>query len=222
MSQRRPPTGSSGRWARRIRSATLTRPGFGSSWRSASLAFPPSTTSSSLTRPRRPRRSPDHRVARQDGRGRVNLDVERLSNASFPAYGAFIGRLRKAVVARIPAGRVTVATNGAGSGALMAATAIANGADRAFLMGYSYRSSGSARSARNRRWSSRMAIGTSPRRSPSTSAAACRSIGSSSACRTTASPGRPSTPRSTRRADRTSERRAPMQLEPWLPNVPCP
>ena len=74
----------------------------------------------------------------------VNLDVERLSNASFPAYGAFIGRLRKAVVARIPAGRVTVATNGAGSGALMAATAIANGADRAFLMGYSYRSSGSS------------------------------------------------------------------------------
>ena len=74
----------------------------------------------------------------------VNLDVERLSNASFPAYGAFIGRLRKAVVSRNPAGRVTVAMNGAGSGALMAATAIDNGADRAFLMGYSYRSSGSS------------------------------------------------------------------------------
>ncbi len=39
---------------------------------------------------------------------------------------------------------MTVATNGAGSGALMAATAIDNGADRAFLMGYSYRSSGSS------------------------------------------------------------------------------
>jgi putative cell wall-binding protein/spore germination protein YaaH len=79
----------------------------------------------------------------------VNLDVERLSNASFPAYGAFAGALRKAVVAVNPAGRVTVATNGAGSGAKMAAAALANGADRAFLMGYSYRSSGTSPTGSN-------------------------------------------------------------------------
>ena len=79
----------------------------------------------------------------------VNLDVERLSNASFPAYGAFAGALRKAVVARNPAGRVTVATNGAGSGAKMAAAALASGADRAFLMGYSYRSSGTSPTGSN-------------------------------------------------------------------------
>jgi putative cell wall-binding protein/spore germination protein YaaH len=74
----------------------------------------------------------------------VNLDVERLSDARFAAYGAFAGALRAQIVARNPAGRVTVATNGAGSGAKMASFAVANGVDRAFLMGYSYRSSGTS------------------------------------------------------------------------------
>lgn len=79
----------------------------------------------------------------------VNLDVERLSGTSFPAYGAFSGALRRAIVARNPAGRVTVATNGAGSGAKMAAAALANGADHAFLMGYSYRSAGTSPTGTN-------------------------------------------------------------------------
>ncbi len=72
----------------------------------------------------------------------VNIDLERLYNADFAAYGAFVGAMRAAVVAANPNGRVTVATNGNTSGAGMAKAAIANGADRAFLMGYSYRTSG--------------------------------------------------------------------------------
>ncbi len=72
----------------------------------------------------------------------VNIDLERLYNRDFPAYGAFVGAMRQAVVAANPNGRVTVATNGNTSGAGMAKAAIDNGADRAFLMGYSYRTGG--------------------------------------------------------------------------------
>ncbi len=43
-----------------------------------------------------------------------------------------------------PAARVTVATNGARSGATMARMALSAGADRAFMMGYAYRSRGSS------------------------------------------------------------------------------
>jgi putative cell wall-binding protein/spore germination protein YaaH len=73
----------------------------------------------------------------------VNVDVENLHNADFPAYAAWVAKIRAAIVAADPAGRVTVATNGASSGALMAADALKAGADRAFLMGYGYRSAGS-------------------------------------------------------------------------------
>ena len=72
----------------------------------------------------------------------VNIDLERLYNADFPAYGAFVGAMREAVTATNPNGRVTVATNGNVSGARMAKAAIDHGADRAFLMGYSYRTGG--------------------------------------------------------------------------------
>ncbi len=72
----------------------------------------------------------------------VNIDLERLYKVDFPAYGAFVGAMRAAVVAANPNGRVTVATNGNTSGAGMARAAVDNGADRAFLMGYSYRTSG--------------------------------------------------------------------------------
>lgn len=73
----------------------------------------------------------------------VNLDVELLYNADFAAFGAFAGRLRDALRATNPVARVSVATNGSISGAGMAAVALANGADRAFIMGYNYRTAGS-------------------------------------------------------------------------------
>jgi hypothetical protein len=74
----------------------------------------------------------------------ADLDVELISGTYFAAYAATAGALRSAIRARVPTGVVTVATNGNTSGARMAAQAIAAGADRAFLMGYSYRSAGSS------------------------------------------------------------------------------
>jgi hypothetical protein len=83
-------------------------------------------------------------LVRQRGFDGVNVDVESLHNVDFPAYAAWVGRIRTAIRKDNGAARVTVATNGAISGAQMAAAAIKAGADRAFLMGYSYRSSGSS------------------------------------------------------------------------------
>ncbi|HEX5466320.1 MAG TPA: cell wall-binding repeat-containing protein [Candidatus Limnocylindrales bacterium] len=74
----------------------------------------------------------------------VDLDVENLHNADFPAYAAWVGKVRAALRAKNPAARVSVATNANVSGGQMAAAAIKAGADRAFLMGYAYRSSGSS------------------------------------------------------------------------------
>ena len=74
----------------------------------------------------------------------VAVDVELLANSDFAAYGAFVGRLRAALRAANPAARVSVATNGSISGGGMAAQALANGADRVFIMGYSYRTSGTS------------------------------------------------------------------------------
>ena len=73
----------------------------------------------------------------------ANLDVEDIAGTYFPAYGALTGVLRSAAKGVNPIATISVATNGSTSGAKMAAVAIANGADRAFLMGYSYRTSGS-------------------------------------------------------------------------------
>lgn len=73
----------------------------------------------------------------------VNVDVESLDPFLVPAYGAFVGRLRDAVLAVDPAGRVSVATSGNATGAAMAAAANQAGADRIFLMGYDYHSAGS-------------------------------------------------------------------------------
>ena len=78
---------------------------------------------------------------RADG---VNVDVELISATWFPAYGAFVAGLRAALQADNPNASVSVATNGSVSGARMAKAAVDNGADRVFLMGYSYRSTGSA------------------------------------------------------------------------------
>jgi putative cell wall-binding protein/spore germination protein YaaH len=74
----------------------------------------------------------------------VNLDVERLSADRRPGYAAFAANLRAALRAKNPIATVSVATNGAISGARMAAAALNAGADRAFLMGYSYRTSGTS------------------------------------------------------------------------------
>ena len=72
----------------------------------------------------------------------VSVDVELLENQYFAAYGTFVGQLRTALRADNPNARVSVATNGSISGTGMANQALANGADRVFIMGYSYRTAG--------------------------------------------------------------------------------
>lgn len=74
----------------------------------------------------------------------VNVDVEGLDIASAGVYGAFVGRLRNALVAADPGDTVSVATGPGPTGAAMAAAALAAGANRVFLMGYDYRTDTSA------------------------------------------------------------------------------
>ncbi len=69
----------------------------------------------------------------------ADLDVEQLDGEWFRSYGRLVASLADALRARDPGARITVATNGAGSGARMARRAFRGGADRAFLMGYAYR-----------------------------------------------------------------------------------
>ena len=83
-------------------------------------------------------------LVRAEGLDGVNLDVELLDGENFAAYGLFVGQIRTALRSWNPAARVSVATNGNTSGANMAIQALANGADRVFVMGYSYRTSGSS------------------------------------------------------------------------------
>jgi spore germination protein YaaH len=80
-------------------------------------------------------------VALMQARGAdgINVDVELMNGTYFPAYGSFLGALRQATLAANPNAQISVATNANISGARMAAAAIANGVDRAFLMGYNYR-----------------------------------------------------------------------------------
>ncbi len=73
----------------------------------------------------------------------VNVDIESLDTAFVADYGAFVGRLRAAVVEADSADRVTVATGANVTGSLMAAAAAGAGADRILLMGYDYHWSGS-------------------------------------------------------------------------------
>ncbi len=82
-------------------------------------------------------------LLKQIGADGLNIDIEGLSGTYFDEYGTFVAAVRDAVVAYDPAAQVSVATNSSTSGAKMAATAVANGADRVFLMGYGYRSAGS-------------------------------------------------------------------------------
>jgi len=73
----------------------------------------------------------------------VNVDVERLPVEHLLDYGAFVGRLRAALRARLPEAQVSVATQANELGAAMAAAAAGAGADRIFLMGYDYHWAGS-------------------------------------------------------------------------------
>ncbi len=73
----------------------------------------------------------------------INADVELLDPSFVAAYGAFIGRLRAAVVAADKRDRVSVATTANQGGAAMAAAAATAGADRIFMMGYDYHWAGS-------------------------------------------------------------------------------
>jgi spore germination protein YaaH len=73
----------------------------------------------------------------------INVDVELLPAEFIPAYGAFVGQLRSALLEVVPDGQVSVATTGGPRGAAMAAAAVAAGADRAFVMAYDYHWEGS-------------------------------------------------------------------------------
>ncbi|MBA2300980.1 MAG: hypothetical protein H0W22_09450 [Chloroflexi bacterium] len=73
----------------------------------------------------------------------VNVDVEALPVEHVLDFGAFVGRLREALLARVPDAQVSVATQANELGAGMAAAAAAAGADRIFLMGYDYHWAGS-------------------------------------------------------------------------------
>jgi hypothetical protein len=69
----------------------------------------------------------------------IAVDVEGIAATDIPAYGAFVGRLRTALVTA-DAGATVTATAGAGpAGAALALAATLAGADRIFLMGYDYR-----------------------------------------------------------------------------------
>ncbi|HEY7736566.1 MAG TPA: glycosyl hydrolase family 18 protein [Candidatus Limnocylindrales bacterium] len=74
----------------------------------------------------------------------ADLDVEQMEGIYRPGYAATAGSLAARLRDDNANATLSVATNGAISGARMASVAIAAGADRAFLMGYSYRTAGSA------------------------------------------------------------------------------
>src|SRR6266550_1335522 len=84
------------------------------------------------------------RLATDLGVDGVNVDVEQLAIGDIPAYGLFVGRLREALRVAIPKAQVSVATTANEGGAAMAAAASVAGADRVFVMGYDYRTAGSA------------------------------------------------------------------------------
>ena len=83
--------------------------------------------------------------ARKDlGVDGIAVDVEQLDPGDVPSFGAFIGRLRVALLTGSRDATVTVATGAGALGAAMALAATAAGADRIFLMGYDYRTASSS------------------------------------------------------------------------------
>jgi spore germination protein YaaH len=73
----------------------------------------------------------------------INVDVEGLPADLVPAYGLFVGKLRTALLERLPDAQLSVSTPAGQRGAAMAAAASVAGADRIFLMGYDYHYPGS-------------------------------------------------------------------------------
>jgi spore germination protein YaaH len=78
-------------------------------------------------------------LVRLRGLDGADLDVEHIHKRRFADYAWTAGQLRASLLRDNPLARVTVATNGNRSGAMMAAAALDAGADRAFLVGYAYR-----------------------------------------------------------------------------------
>jgi GH18 family chitinase len=74
----------------------------------------------------------------------ADFDVELLAGAYFPAYAATAGALAAQMRTTNPIAFSSVATNANVSGSKMASQALAAGVDRAFLMGYNYRSAGAS------------------------------------------------------------------------------
>jgi spore germination protein YaaH len=73
----------------------------------------------------------------------IAVDVEEIDSADIPAFGAFVGRLRTALLASHPTATVTATTGAGPQGAALALAASVAGADRIFLMGYDYRTASS-------------------------------------------------------------------------------
>ena len=74
----------------------------------------------------------------------ADFDVELLSGTYFGAYAATAGALAARMRTVNPIAFSSVATNANVSGSRMASRALAAGVDRAFLMGYNYRTAGAA------------------------------------------------------------------------------
>jgi spore germination protein len=73
----------------------------------------------------------------------IAVDVEAIGDSDIPAYGAFVGRLRTALLAADPKATITATTGAGPQGAALALAASLAGADRIFLMGYDYRTGSS-------------------------------------------------------------------------------
>ena len=82
-------------------------------------------------------------LAKRIGVDGIDVDVERVDVELAPAFGAFVGRLRDALRAKIPDGQVSVATTSGPIGGAMARAAADAGADRIFMMAYDYHYAGS-------------------------------------------------------------------------------
>ena len=82
-------------------------------------------------------------LAAKTGVDGINVDVERVDADLAPAYGAFVGRLRVALRAKLPDAQVSTATTSGPIGGAMAKAAADQGADRLFMMGYDYHYAGS-------------------------------------------------------------------------------
>jgi Glycosyl hydrolases family 18 len=82
-------------------------------------------------------------LAQKIGVDGIDVDVERVDVDLAPAYGAFVGRLREALRAKLPDAQVSIATTSGPIGGAMARAAADAGVDRIFMMAYDYHYAGS-------------------------------------------------------------------------------